>query len=175
MILRLIRSCSYLIAKATRLILFLQYAVQLRRFRRPLLANGALLFLTSCLYFPLLFLTEATAITTLPIIAICFDVFTKFGLGAYTWQRQKKGTKDRSLLFPAYNHNHQMERAAQFVVIVFGEMSISSAYSAARNELGASPEYGRCALALLINFSLVSQPVCSDEHALIRLKGLALL
>ena len=156
------RTASFIIAKGTRVLLYLYYAFSLRRFAYALLLSAAATTITSSVYVAFLFVQHQQTLLVLPCIALALEVLVgalSILFSKIMHERQATGTGYSDAYVPAICIEHLNERNVQLIVVVFGEALIKSTYVTHSESAAVDFEFGRSALGILISFTLVSDSV----------------
>ncbi|KAH7106780.1 hypothetical protein BKA62DRAFT_611499 [Auriculariales sp. MPI-PUGE-AT-0066] len=169
----------FMAGRGIRLPMIAVYAWNLPHFAHAFLAQGALHLMVLLLLMPCLWVTSATTVIVLVVVAIFVDVFGRFlpAVLIFTskWlQRhahrpqpdpeasqseepvEKKSFFHSKRHVPAINIEHHIERTVSFVIIVLGEIVISVVYHVTSTSLGLSMVYFRAVLGLVIAFNIAA-------------------
>lgn len=156
---RLIRSAVafYLIWRLFRTLLYVYYGFALPKFRSAMWTNAVVKVVTSVFYFPILALWDPGMIVGLMFAGMAAETLNGFlALGLLWFQNEIRIRRDKEPLYiPALSQEHAIERIVLFVLVVVGEMIISSTYVATEHTYGASQRFGRSALAIICSFMLI--------------------
>ncbi|WFC95967.1 hypothetical protein MBRA1_002623 [Malassezia brasiliensis] len=131
---RLIRSAIafYLIWRLFRTLLYVYYGFALPKFRSAMWTNAVVKVLTSVFYFPILALWDPGMIVGLMFAGMAAETLNGFlSLGLLWFQNEIRVRREKEPLYiPALSQEHAIERIVLFVLVVVGEMIISSTYIA---------------------------------------------
>lgn len=147
----------YLVLRLCRVLSYSYYGFRLPNFRPAMWMHAAVGAITSVIYIPILFFWSPSLIVTLMFVGMGLEMFNPFVVNCllkFLHQLTKKWNK-QSLYIPALSLEHAMERTVQFVIVVIGEMIISSAFVASKGSYGLSSEFGRGSLAICLAFFII--------------------
>jgi low temperature requirement protein LtrA len=146
----------YLAAKFCRLFLFFIYGLLLPKFRKALWLNMVSLILISCVYLPIIFITDPGLVVILVVAGISLELSSRF-LVASAMQilHGRAKHKGHKTYMPAYSLPHLMERMTQFTILVVGEAVMNATFIAVSGEFGPQRMYWRACLSVVIPFLLI--------------------
>lgn len=147
----------YLVLRLCRVLSFLYYGWMLPNFRPSMWMHATVGAIISVIYIPIMFVWSPALIVCLMFVGMCLEMLNPFivlTLLKCVHQWTKRWNK-KSLFIPALSLEHTMERTVQFVIVVIGEMIISSTFVASEDSYGLSPKFGRSSMAICIAFLII--------------------
>ncbi|KAG8879349.1 hypothetical protein FRB97_001734 [Tulasnella sp. 331] len=148
----------FLVARFTRILLYMIYGYILPKFRRAHYLQAAAVAAICCVYLPLIWVTDPGTVAGLASAGILVELSGRYIVGLYTVFTQKSVVKRGrdGWYVPAINIEHSMERTGLFVILVIGEsiINVTFAPTAGSNQNGPHSEYWRAIFGLAISFSL---------------------
>ena len=147
----------YLILRLFRIVLYVYYGWILPNFRPAMWTNAIVRTLVSVIYIPVIFYWQPRIIVTLMFIGMGAELLNSF-IVLYLLRLYNyvvKNWTNKMLYVPAISIEHAIERMVLFVIVVVGEVIISSSYKADGQSYGFSHKFGRSVLAIFCSFLLI--------------------
>lgn len=147
----------YLVLRLFRILLYVYYGWQLPNFRISMWMHAATRTLWSVVYLPIMFVWSAPLIVILMVVGMVLELFNSFIVLYLTrlFNHVMQKWHQSPLYIPALSLEHVMERTTQFVIVVTGEMIISSTFTASRGNYGLSVQFGQSVLGVCCAFMLI--------------------